>query len=449
MNSVLNRVVAFACVSFVCHASLTLASDVAPWVSGRLKPSWSDATPLRSVRIAYDAAAGETRNGERLAQAIGRLEPGDRLEIAPGKYSIAKKFNLDLQGTAEYPIWIVGAGSEGPVVITRPDHQQNVLNLGENQLTEYVCLRNLELTGGSTLIRFYRCRHLWLDHCHLHHSGAEGITTNSRDTSHFFITGNHFHHFQSPNATGEAMYLGGNHSVAKMTYSVIANNHVHDCGGKQGDGIELKQGSHHNWIVGNHVHDTQYPCIIVYGTDGEGINQVERNFCYRSGDNVMQVQGEAIVKNNILLSANGAGLSSADHQGKTSDLQVIHNTIVSQQRGVNLTSWNQRRGMIFANNAIYTDGGEAIRFPGGSEGVEIAGNVVVGRVSGVSRGFSLGEGLEDFIDLTWDSAKRDVRPSATSPLLKAGVSQHSVEADFLGAKRNGVPTSGAISEAGP
>ena len=104
---------------------------------------------------------------------------------------------------------------------------------------------------------------------HLHHAGGEGITTNTRDTSHLFITRNHFHDFTNPRATGEAMYLGANHGKVVMSYSVIAQNHVHDCGGTQGDGIEVKQGSHHNWIYRNHVHDTNYPCILAYGTGGK------------------------------------------------------------------------------------------------------------------------------------------------------------------------------------
>jgi hypothetical protein len=85
---------------------------------------------------------------------------------------------------------------------------------------------------------------------------------------------------------------------------VIAQNHVYDTGGEQGDGIELKQGSWGNLIAENFVHDTHYPCILVYGTAGKPFNVVERNLCYGSGDAVLQVQGEAIVRNNVL--ANGA-----------------------------------------------------------------------------------------------------------------------------------------------
>jgi hypothetical protein len=202
-----------------------------------------------------------------------------------------------------------------------------------------------------------------------------------------------------------------------MSYSVVAANHVHDCGGDQGDGIELKQGSYNNWIVDNHVHDTNYPCIITYGTAGKGINVVERNICYRSRDNTMQIQGEAIIRNNVIMAGRGAGFASTDHQGKTRDLQVIHNTIITQGRGANLSSWNGRENMVFANNAVYCQRGPAIRFPKGCARVYFRGNVVFGSVEGVRSGFVKGRGLQDFQQATWNADKRDVTPSKGSALF--------------------------------
>jgi hypothetical protein len=424
----------------------TFAASEAPWLSGRTEPHWVDVEHRRTLRVKHDAGKTDEENGIVLARAVQRLEPGDRLEIGPGRYSIARKFDIDLRGTAEAPIWIVGADADHLPVVTRPDARQNVINVGERSRTEYVCFRQLELTGGSTLIRFYDCHQLWLDRCHLHHAGAEGITANSRDTSHLFVTRNHFHHFTKPNATGEAMYLGANHGKVVMSYSVIADNHVHDCGGKQGDGIEIKQGSHHNWVYRNHVHDTNYPCILAYGTGGSGINVIEQNVCYRSNDSVLQVQGEAIVRNNLLIAGRGTGFASTDHQGKTARLTFVHNTIISRGRGVNLSSWNARDGMIFSNNAVYTDQGEALRFPQGAKDVVVSGNVLVGRASGVTKGFAVGNGLVDFADVSWDGNRRAATPSASSPLIGQADKKYAVEVDITGRKRGHRPTAGAFDE---
>ncbi len=418
-----------------------------PWVVGRLVPTWADARPRRTIEIAHDASRSDEANGERLARALADLKPGDRLEIGPGRYSIARKMDLTLRGSAEAPIWIAGADPDRKPVITRPDARQNVLNVGERSRAEFICFRGLELTGGSTLIRFHDCRDIWLDRCHLHHAGHEGITTNTRDTTRFFITDNHFHHFTRPGATGEAMYLGANHGKAVMSYSVIAGNHVHDCGGSQGDGIELKQGSHHNWIVGNHVHDTNYPCILAYGTGGRGLNVIERNVCYRSGDNVIQVQGEAIVRNNLIVAADGAGFASTDHQGKTRALTVVHNTIISRRRGANLSSWNGREGMVFANNLVVVESGDAIRFPRGAAGVVVAGNVVTGGVSGIDTGFVRGGGLADLEDVTRDAARRNATPRPGSAPIGAAEPRFEVEHDLTGARRGDGRVAGAYDVA--
>lgn len=429
---------------FIIAAGSVYADNEGPWQVGRTSPPWAKVTPKRTIPLRHDPKKTDQENGIALKQAVGRLLPGDMLQIGPGRYSVAQKFDVDLRGTAKAPIWIVGADASQLPIITRPNARQNVMNVGELSRTDYLCLRHLELTGGSTLIRFYNCHHLWLDRCHLHHAGAEGITANSRDTSHLFVTRNHFHDFTNPNATGEAMYLGGNHGKVVMSYSVIADNHVHHCGGKQGDGIEVKHGSHHNWIYRNHVHDTNYPCIIAYGTGGRGLNVIEQNVCYRSKDSVLQVQGEAIVRNNLLLAAANAGFASTDHQGKTTQLTFIHNTIISRRRGANLSSWNDRQGMVFANNAVYTDRGDALRFPYGAKGVSLFGNVLVGQVSGVEEGFIFGSDLTDFANVSWDGERRAATPASSSLLIGRGDVKYGVAVDITGNKRGRRVTSGAF-----
>ena len=431
---------AWAIIIAACSAS---ASGETPWQVGRTSPSWADVKPERVLQLQRDPQKTDQENGISLARAVEMLQPGDMLKVGPGRYSVAQKFDVNLQGTAEAPIWIVAADAAQLPVITRPNARQNVMNVGERSRTEYLCLRHLELTGGSTLIRFYDCHHLWLDQCHLHHAGAEGITTNSRNTSHLFVTRNHFHDFTNPSATGEAMYLGGNHGKVMMSYSVIADNHVHHCGGEQGDGIEVKQGSHNNWIYRNHVHDTNYPCIIAYGTGGRGLNVIEQNICYRSNDNVLQVQGEAIVRNNLLLAAAGAGFASTDHQGKTTNLTFVHNTIVSRRHGANLSSWNDRQGIVFANNAVYTDRGIALRFPSGAKGVAVSGNVLVGQVSGVEDGFIVGNDLTDFADVTWDGDRR-AATIKNSSLIGIADAKYAVAVDITGHKRGRRVTAGAF-----
>jgi hypothetical protein len=413
----------FLAVLLLAPLALLNAADM------RYAPAWSNITPKRVIKhLACD--------GDALVKAVAGLQPGDQLVIAAGTYSVERMWDIAVSGTAEAPVWIV-AGEGARVVFTRPDAKQNVLNIGQGGPVHHLCLRGVEITGGSHGLRLGQCSEVWIDQCHIHHTGEVCLSANSANTQRLFLTRNHHHH---GGGHGEGMYLGANHGQFIMSGSVIALNHIHDCHGEQGDGIEVKQGSWGNLIAENDIHDTQYPCITVYGTAGKPVNIIERNLCRRSADHAMQVQGEAIVRNNVLISAKGSGFTSTDHQGKSLNLQVIHNTIINSGHAFRGGSWNAREGMILANNILYSHDKNAIDFPNGSEGVIISGNVVVG--DGPKQGTSRGRGLEDFISLSWDGEKHDATPSVEAPFDHADA-KYLIETDFNGSRRTG-PVSGAV-----
>jgi len=395
----------------------------------RYSPTWANIAPNRVIRHS-------NTQKDTLANAVSALQPGDQLVIAAGTYSIERTWHIEVSGTAEAPIWIV-AERGAQVIFTRPDAKQNVLNIGQNKAVQHLCLRGVEITGGSHGLRLGQCSEVWIDQCHIHHTGSVCLTANSANTRRLFLTRNHNHH---GGGHGEGMYLGANNGQFIMSESVIALNHIHDCKGEQGDGIEVKQGSWGNLIAENDIHDTQYPCITVYGTAGKPVNIIERNLCRRSADSTMQVQGEAIVRNNVLISASGSGFASTDHQGKSLNLQVIHNTIISTADAFKGSSWNAREGMILANNVLYSRDKSAMNFPKGKEGVTITGNVILG--DGPKEGTTRGRGLEDFVSVTWDGEKHDAKPTAEAPFASADA-KHFLEIDFNGAKRTG-PISGAV-----
>ena len=394
-------------------------------------PAWGSTTPTRILPFDHDGGLTDIQNGAALKTAIQNLVPGDRLEIGNGTYSINSLTSFNLAGTAGAPIWIAARAGHGPV-ITRPNADQNVVNVGSSGPARYLVLEGLEITGGSAGLRLYDCEDVWVDRCEIHHTGDAALTANTRNTARLYITRNHIH---DTSGTGEGMYLGANNSAYVMRDSVIAQNHVHDCGGSQGDGIEIKQGSFGNWVVENLVHDTHYPCILLYGTDGNTFNIVERNVCYDSDDNVMQVQGEALVRNNLLIDG-GVGFGSHDHQGNVVNLTFVHNTVVNSGRAVNVSDWSGRAGMTFANNVVFSQNSQSVRFANGHAGVEFVGNVVFGQVIGPSTGFVIGAGLADFEDLSWDASTRDATPTAGCAIIGAGDQVWEVPQDLTGADRN-------------
>jgi len=402
--------------------------------SGRaFEPTWAQTTPRRELELDYDYVISTVQNGARLASTVNSLRAGDRLFVGEGIWTFGPAFEVSLQGTADAPIWIEARAGQR-VVITRADARQNLINVGSPSKgpSRFLCLRGLELRGGSAGLRLHQCSDVWIDGCEIHHTGEAGLTANTQHTDQLFITRNHIHH---TGGYGEGMYLGANNGAVIMSRSVIAANHVHHCSGHQGDGIEIKQGSWGNWIVGNTVHDTQYPCLLVYGTGGKAVNVIENNILYGSEAVVLQVQGEALVRNNLVMGG-AIGFHSHDHQSQTVDLALIHNTIVVEGLGADLASWNDRDGMVFANNAVYSKEGRAVVAEHGAQGVAMAGNVVLGAVQGApATGFSSGRGLSDFRALSWDGSMQDPRPSEASALHGRGDRRFAVWADLFGMER--------------
>jgi len=405
-------------------------------------PSWAYVAPQRVIELEYDDALTSVQNGARLRAEVDALVAGDRLEVGAGTYSMKKPFVVNEHGTPNKPIWIVAKEGES-VVITRPDPWENLLAVGFSNAggASYLVFQGFEFTGGSTGVRFNECSNVWIDRCHIHDIGEFGIAANTRDTDHLYITRNHVH---DTGGYGEGMYLGANGGQVVMRDSVIALNHVHDTYGWQGDGIEVKQGSYGNWIVRNHVHDCNYPCLLVYGTDGEAPNVIEGNVLYNSNDNVLQVQGDAVVRNNFMMSGVHA-MHTHDHQGPVQNLVVVHNTLVNVKRAADLQNWKDRPGMVFANNAVYSQIGNSIKFTHGSKGVTVAGNVVHGLVSGVQTGYVVGNGMADFEGLTWDGSERNALPHRSGALAGAGDAAFDVGEDLNGATRDRPPSAGAYA----
>ncbi|MBL8900834.1 MAG: right-handed parallel beta-helix repeat-containing protein [Planctomycetes bacterium] len=408
-------------------------------VNAAFVPAWSSAPARRVVALVHDATQSAAANGARLHTAMQALQPGDALVVGAGRWSLEARVDLGLRGSAGAPIRILVAPGARPV-LTRSNASQNLVNVGDWQSARFLVLRGFELTGGSAGLRIYEAEDLWIDGCLVHDLGESGITTNSGDTARVYLTGNEVH---STGGSGEGFYLGANGGLYAMRDSVIARNYVHDTqlGTTQGDGIELKQGSYGNLIAENLVRHTRYPCILVYGTGGRARNRIEGNVCIGSLDVVMQVQGEAYVRNNLLIDGT-YGFLSRDHQGVVSQLEVVHNTIVNRGPGAYLRNWGSKPGMVFANNAVYSRDTLAVEFASGSLGVQCAGNVHLGNLLGAPGGFTPGSSLADFQGLSWTASSIDARPSGGSALLDRGAAPFRLPFDLLGQARPAAPDAG-------
>ncbi|HVS17186.1 MAG TPA: hypothetical protein VMT18_01210, partial [Planctomycetota bacterium] len=155
-------------------------------------PLWSLAEPTQVLALDFDAGQSTTQNGALLKATVAGLQPGQRLELGSGTWSVDSFFSIDLAGTPAAPIWIAAKPGATPV-ITRPNGSQNALNIGANTQARYLVLEDLEVTGGSTGIKIFQATQVWIDQCHIHDVGGAGIAANTYDTSYLHLTRNHIH----------------------------------------------------------------------------------------------------------------------------------------------------------------------------------------------------------------------------------------------------------------
>ena len=375
------------------------------------------------------------------------LEPGDEVVLAAGVYREARRLVLGHRGTADQPI-LIRAAEDARSVLQRPDARQNTINMIGAQ---HLVLRGLEITGGSTGIRLMRsdshaCQFVTIEQMHIHHVGGPAITANSPGNAYqgLRFRRNHIHH---TSGHGEGFYLGSNNrpdgsTAGYMFNSVVEGNYIHDLNGpgiSQGDGIEIKDGSYNNVVRDNVIHDTNYPGVIVYGTDGNAPNLVERNVIWNSGDHGIQAAAEAIIQNNIVFNNRADGIHSHRHQSaQVGSLRILYNTVVCNRpntAAIGISMSNQERlagPVVIANNALYASvRGFGLRLVhGGPLGASltVSGNVGSGEIEGLPS--TVGDAAWDATGLLVRDLDQQFFPRPGSSLIGAADSRFAVPDDF-------------------
>jgi Right handed beta helix region len=237
------------------------------------------------------------------------------------------------------------------------------------------------------------------------------------------------------NGTGEGMYVGCNNATCLVSDSVIENNWIHDTlpGTTQGDGIEVKIGSHSNTIRDNVIYNRPYPGIFVYGTLANRSNLVEGNVIWNCLEGIYAVS-DAIVRNNIILdSASGLSLYPHAQVPALKNVTAVNNTLYGNRAGVRVR-WGGTN-MILANNAIYSPGANAIDSGGAiSTSAIVRSNYIEGTSTAPidnARFFNGGSSSAVFTH----PATRNFWPPANAILLGKGAATLAPAIDFNGSKR--------------
>lgn len=406
------------------HASLAAASAVA----------------LVTLGMASSARAEtyEIHEGDDLWARLSSLVAGDEVIVHAGTYAQSSRWEATWSGTAAQPIVVRAAEGEARPVLTR-DANQNLMNLHGS----YFTLRGFEITGGSHGIRLSATDHGTLEDLLIHGTDDVAISCNiaGMNCSNMLFRDNEIY---GTNGTGEGFYLGCNEGACALSDSIVEHNYVHDLGGSQGDGIEIKSGSYGNTVRDNVVIRANYPGITMYTYEdaaGRTPNVIERNLIWSTNDNGIQVTGHAIIRNNIVIGAAASGIASQANQGTPTDVQILHNTVVGAGDAcIRGSSWDSGTGFVIANNAVYCEGHYALRIPSVA-GVVIAGNVGLGSVEGVASGFTTGATLA--ADLGAEATSGRVYPPAGSAVIGVADTTYAASDDFDLRARDAMPDVGA------
>jgi hypothetical protein len=235
------------------------------------------------------------------------------------------------------------------------------------------------------------------------------------------------------------MYLGCNFNKCQLSNSLIEGNYIHDTlNAEQGDGIEIKEGSSGNIIRNNVIHDTNYPCILTYGTVGNGAaNIIENNLVYNCGDHGIQSAADTIIRNNVVLNTKLDGIAMQHHQNSDpANLMVVNNTVI-KATGAAIYLNGNRGSVVIANNAIYSKSGKSLELSNTNNALlKLSGNVGSGAYDG-STGFKQGNINTDFVQAHYKGMPPiDVHPVAGSRLIGAGDSTVASTTDFDGNKQS-------------
>ncbi len=350
--------------------------------------------------------------------------------LEDGNYPLTERFSFSLTGTAENPI-VIRAADDAHPRFHRAGVNQNIWDI-EN--AHYVTINGLHFSGGSAGVRVWNASHFTFSNNEIFATDDAALTMNIEGGKYesVSILKNHIH---DTRGTGEGMYLGCNFNQCQLSNSLIEGNYIHDTlNAEQGDGIEVKEGSSGNIIRDNVIHDTNYPCILSYGTLSNGAqNIIENNFVYNCGDHGIQSAADTIIRNNIVLNTKLDGIAMQPHQSSSpANLIVVNNTVV-KATGAAITLNGNSGSVVIANNAIYSKTGKSLELSNTNNALlKLSGNVGSGTYDG-SSGFKQGNLSTDFMQGHYQGAPPiDLHPARKSTIIGAGDSSFTVTTDFDG-----------------
>jgi hypothetical protein len=320
----------------------------------------------------------------------GSLQAGDLVPLEAGTYS-GGDLDIDgLHGTEDGCIIIEGPASGSPAVFLGSDN----FNTVSIQDSSYVVIRNLELDGQGSIgdgikLEFQTVgHHVTLENLYVHdHDGSDGggdqqiVCLNTKGPAwNWVVRNNRFER------CGTGAYFGNSDGAEEFVNSLIEYNLFTE---SIGYNLQIKYQNSRDTGAGSPANGTT---VVRHNVMAKGANSsqggnsrpnlllgawpdtgpgssdtylVYGNFLYENptcSEPLFQGEGNIALYDNLLLNDCGPGILIRNQNGAVKEIQVFHNTIVSEGTGIRVRDGEASASQEVRGNAVFAPFDDVVNF---------------------------------------------------------------------------------------
>ncbi|MDD4889657.1 MAG: right-handed parallel beta-helix repeat-containing protein [Phycisphaerae bacterium] len=365
---------------------------------------------VASMAAAATYHVGADRDVKKVGDVLGKLQPGDVVEVDPGVYREAMRIKVN--GTKDAPITIRGVAGK-----PRPAFDAEGLNVsGEKSAPRavfqieaaYIVLEHLEIRNarnGNTAagVRLNGSTNAIIRDCYSHDNDL-GVFGNDNETATIDRCEVAFNSTKEWNGYAHNFYMHGNRVV-------VRNSYIHDCP----FGQNFKTRAHYNELWYNWIVDSN---------EGE-VGPVDEHG--RQKVNTGLADSNTLLVGNVIVSKPGRtgndskfillGSELKDGAGHNGTLYLFNNTLVAGTEKIIFIQLADPKAKLVASNNIFYGSDKIFGTPKAAAGVSGANNLVPANAKAPAEFAGTIKGDPKFVA----PADRDFRLSKDSPAVDAGV----------------------------
>lgn len=335
---------------------------------------------LLSLLAGTAAAADYRADAGTYRDYLGRLQPGDRLLLAPGDYHQGLALH-DLSGGPGAPIVIEAARADAPPrFIARP--RANTVSLVN---VRYLVLRHLELDGRGVAVDAVKAEghsryadFITVEHLYIHDHAASqqnvGISTKCPAFG-WIVRANRIER------VGTGMYFGDSDGSDPFVGGLIEGNRV---GRTLGYNLQIKHQTsrpvefvgRHDTVIRHNLFDKRdarpgplaRPNLLLGHLPRSGEGSEDRYlvygnlFLHNPSEALLQAEGRVAIYDNVLINGDGDAIHIQPHNDVPRDMDIFSNTVLAAGVGIRV---EQAEGAPYRQRVVGNVVAAAIPIVGG------------------------------------------------------------------------------------